>query len=118
MNYPMSPVIASREMTRTRQPDGVEVTITVEIGAPVQTPAEDPAGGWYATMQFSADPTNTVHVLYGEDSVQALTHALCMPGVVLPALPYANEIDFSPSPTFGFPIAPDMSGGGGPVAAG
>lgn len=106
MNYPMSPVIATRVMTRTRQPDGVQTTITVQIGAPVQTPANDPSGGWYATMQFSADPNGQVYISYGEDSVQALVGALYLPGVLLAALPYAGEIDLSLSPTFGFPTMP------------
>lgn len=106
MNYPMSTVIASRVMTRTRQPDGVQITITVEIGMPVQTPADDPCGGWYATMRYSIDPDGEVYVCYGDDSVQALIHALVMPGVLLPVFPYAHEIDFSLLPTFGFPLPP------------
>ena len=108
MNYPMSTVIASRVMTRTRQPDGVQITITVEIGMPVQTPADDPCGGWYATMRYSIDPDNRVWVVYGEDSVQALTLALVRPGVLLPVFPYANEIDYSVMPTFGFPLPPPL----------
>jgi len=105
MDYPMTPVIAARLMKRTRA-DGIVSDVIVEIGTPLPVPAGSPIGGWYCTLRFVGVPIPDIYTFYGEDAVQALASTLVAPGVFLRALPFANEIDFSPLPTFGFPQLP------------
>jgi len=102
----MTPIIAVSSMTRTR-PDGVQEPITVEFGAPELVPEEVGIPGYYATLRIRGiQQDEKVFCVYGGDSAQALSLALCTPGVFLPALPFADEIDFSELPHFGFPVMP------------
>jgi len=106
MDYPMTTVIASRQMTRTRQ-DNVQITVTVEIGCPQPTPSGSPIGGWYAPIRFQNAPSLTeVIPFFGEDSTMALVFATAAPGRLLTAMPYAHEIDFSNLENFGYAEPP------------
>ncbi len=104
----MTEVIATRDLIRIR-PDGVSVTITVEIGRPEKTPDDfiELHGPWYATMRIigtSEEPE--VMWAGGDSSVEALMFAMFMPGVILRALPYADEFEFAQAANFLFPIPP------------
>ncbi len=119
---PMTPIIASSQMTRTRA-DGVKVAIRVNIGTPTPIPPEANMTGWYATLQILGIQNDSeVFTCLGNDSAQALGGAICFPGVMLSAMPFAHEIDFSNIPNFGFPIWPvrpsSPAVGGSPAQAG
>ena len=107
MTLVMTPVIATREMIRSR-PDGVQTTITVQIGTPAPTPPGSVYNGWYCPVQFQGLPFQTVFFGMGDDSAQALIHALTLPFPILTAMPFANELNYSCAPTFGFPEMPPL----------
>ena len=103
-NPPMTTVIATSNMTRTR-PDGVEEAITVEFGQPEPMPEETNLDGYYSTVRFTGLQMNErVFWVSGADSGQALVFAVCLPPAILSALPFANEIDMSELAHFGFPV--------------
>jgi hypothetical protein len=100
-------------MTRMR-PDGREEPITVEFGEPREMPQEAGIGGWYVTIRFTGLQDDRVYWTNGVDSGQAIALAVCAPGIYLPALPFASEIDLSELPHFGFPVY-DLDGNVAPL---
>ena len=101
---PMAQIIASEAMTRTR-PDNVQVPITVNIGMPQQTPISTGLPSWYCSVQIlGIQNDDKIYTYFGESSAEALGYAIEFPGELLSALPFANEIDASIVPNFGFPL--------------
>lgn len=114
----MTQIIATRRFTWVR-PDGVEVEAFVEIGIPVQFPAEvDEDGDWYCTVRTRGMGDNSVRTVIGVDSVQALYHALALAGSLVGSsiLALTQDLDWKEVPNYGFPPTPTVSdeGEGGP----
>ncbi len=112
MSAPMTTVIATITMTRTR-PDGVTVPITINLGVPAPAPPDWSPGGWYCPIQFSKEVpvlSDETYCFYGEYSMEALIYAITSPGILLQTLPFANEIDFSNLTNFGFPVMASPTG--------
>jgi hypothetical protein len=104
----MTPVIATAQMTRTR-PDGSKTTITVEVGAALPMPPETGISGYYSTARIlGIQMDDHVDWSNGVDSAQAVSLSLCWPGAILSELPFAQEIDLSVVPNFGFPMMPAL----------
>ena len=98
-------IIASRDMIWTRD-SGEEAPIVVTIGDLVYQESTDPelCGQWAASIQIAGHSiSNSIHTVYGMDSVQALYHALALAGSILQSSAIANQIDFAALPNFGFP---------------
>ena len=107
MDLVMTPVIATRDMIRSR-PDGAQTTITVQIGTPAPMPPGSAFNGWYCPLQFQGLPFPVVLSGMHDDSLGALIHALVLPFAILTAMPFANELNYSGLPTFGFPEIPPL----------
>ncbi len=106
MKYPMTSVLASREMI-WKHKDGVETPVIVNLGPPLPRFAEHVADNeWYCTFQIVGLGDETVRAVIGVDGIQALYLALKTVGKIIAASPpgRAGELDWGAVPHFGFPI--------------
>ncbi|MCW3099284.1 MAG: hypothetical protein JWL77_4902 [Chthonomonadaceae bacterium] len=101
-------VIATRSMIWTRT-DGATFPVDVYVGDLVFIASTDPdlSDYWQASTQV-LDPSidDSVVTCGGDDSVQALFHALFRAGDILSSSIIASQIDYSVIPNFGFPVLP------------
>lgn len=113
-------VIATREMIWTRA-DGVTFPVDIYVGDLVSNTSTDPdlADYWLASVQVLGPSVDaTVYTAIGDDSIQALIHALCRAGEIVSSSIIASQLDFADVPNFGFPVLPGSTTGGGPTVGG
>ena len=99
-------VIASRTMTWTRA-DGATFPVNVYIGNLVFVPSTDAtlAAYWQASVQIVGPGIDgSIRTCSGDDSVQALYHALANAGMIISSSIIASQLDYSVVPNFGFPV--------------
>ena len=105
MTYPMSTIIAKRELTRTTQ-NGVSSPVEVTIGTPTLIPAQDDlAECWYCPVQVLGIEHDEVRPAFGVDSMQALSLALYMAGMLIATSSVALEVE-GHEENYGFPATP------------
>ncbi len=103
MQYTMTPIIAKRELTRT-SPRGTQTVVEVSIGTPTPRQANHADSDWYCPVQIiGLDDPRKVRPAFGADSMQALTLALKMAGMLIATSSAAREIEGHEA-NFGFPI--------------
>ena len=104
-NLPMTPVLFTRNMTRTRQ-DGVQFPLSVNFGTPdlVPNPTPGTIPMYYCPIQLIGFQDDSIRSIYGIDPLEALMMATSYVGPLLGMLPYASTIDdWDASINFGFP---------------
>ena len=105
MQYSMTSVIATREMT-WKHKDGSETPVIVSLGPPLPRFSEvnEPAD-WYCTFQIVGLGDETVRAVFGADGIQAILLALMTAGKIVAASPPGRhgELDWKEVPNFGFP---------------
>lgn len=104
MAYEMTATIAENTYRRNRS-DGVTTEITVRFGLPSQVPEDkDLPGYWYCPYQIlGIGIDDEVLTGVGTSSLGALCLAIGLPGTLLSALPYAQELELFGVPNLGFP---------------
>ena len=101
MEYPMSPVIAKRELIRIAE-DGTNSVVEVRIGTPVLRNDKKGKSDWYCTVQILGIEDDKVRPAFGVDSMQALYLAVKMVGMLLATSAAAKEITENED-NYGFP---------------
>jgi hypothetical protein len=103
--YTMSDVIATRELTRTKQ-DGTTSVVEARLGTPILH-INDDGEAWYCTVQVLGVENDEVLAAFGVDSMQALYLGQVLAGVLLATSRFSAEIEGNEN-NFFFPPAPQL----------
>jgi hypothetical protein len=106
MNYPMSSILATREMI-WKHKDGEETPVIINLGRPLPRVKEGSEfNEWYCTFQIVGLGDETIGTTFGVDGMQALLLALKIAGKIIAASRPGRlgELDWKDVPHFGFPL--------------
>ncbi len=110
MPLPMTDVILSQPMTRTRV-DGVQNEVEIRFGTPTlmaPEPGDSPDPVYYCPIQLAGFQDDGIYVVYGGSTVEAVINAFTLAPVLLRTSLIAKDLDWAELPNYGFPILPPM----------